>query len=799
MTANDKLIYKLVQNNVEFAQEQFGENLLVNSEVLTNVLYDNLYKLVGERIEQEDFSNWLADELLNNGYVITPSSDASDADGGEGENPAETTYAVSEEQHQALVDMINQAIVLLKTQRNQIFKLFSDVNDQVSANGVQMEDEEVRRRRDEEIVNLVDTIDANHKKIQEYMDAHQKTRNMIVQGISGVKESHLAGVERRREICEQGGKIVEGSTALVHKIGGNWEDERKQREDGFKNIHQVVEGLRKPEAAPAIGGQSKPSPEPGTGSGEPKTSPIAHSPSPFRSRGKIVKRAHEGVSAGNNPKKQEGGKQFGTKIVGGKDKSKKSAPPTKKKQKGPGIFGKLKKKLGQKKERLKNRLSNSVLGKGYRTIKSIVKGAYALVKGVVKAAYKTAKFAVVATWKTAKFAVKTFFKASKLVGKAAVGAAKMAYAGAKKLVKLAQKGGLKAAIIAFSPAMFITKLGWKAVKFVGKKIWQGVKFLFFKTIGVIGGLFGLVGKFVNKVGHWIAILAKGVKDVTYRFLIKPIAAILVTVFNFVKGVVVAPIHFMKWLATSIMDRILSVMSAVKSAVKNVLKTFGSIFKKILFNPITIILLIGGIFFLFRKQLFGWLGGSVKSLKESIVTPLVKFAKGAWGFLKGVASVLFTVGKYIFKAIEWITNPKGMVAKFVVGVVKAFLFIKGLIKQMMKATGKSSVDVLCMFLAGDFIGIALYTLAGMIGKLWKWIKNTKLMKMVMGMVNTVGAVGKLIFDMNTLVYDTIFGAAKKILTGDFDGVVDAITAPWKNVWGQIKDLFSGKTFEVNANT
>ena len=70
MQGIDELLYKLVENNGAYAGEQFGENLRFNSEVLTNVLYDNIKKLVGDKFEAEDFANWLANELLKNGYIL---------------------------------------------------------------------------------------------------------------------------------------------------------------------------------------------------------------------------------------------------------------------------------------------------------------------------------------------------------------------------------------------------------------------------------------------------------------------------------------------------------------------------------------------------------------------------------------------------------------------------------------------------------------------------------------------------------------------------------------------------------
>lgn len=53
----DKMVYQLVENNVKHAGEQFGENLRFNSEVLTNVLYDNIYDLLGDKFNEDEFVN----------------------------------------------------------------------------------------------------------------------------------------------------------------------------------------------------------------------------------------------------------------------------------------------------------------------------------------------------------------------------------------------------------------------------------------------------------------------------------------------------------------------------------------------------------------------------------------------------------------------------------------------------------------------------------------------------------------------------------------------------------------------
>ena len=56
-----------------------------------------------------------------------------------------------------------------------------------------------------------------------------------------------------------------------------------------------------------------------------------------------------------------------------------------------------------------------------------------------------------------------------------------------------------------------------------------------------GALFGIMGKFVNKIGHWVGILAHGIADKSYRFIIKPLATMMVSIFNFVTGIVLSPI------------------------------------------------------------------------------------------------------------------------------------------------------------------------------------------------------------------------------------------------------------------
>ena len=470
-----------------------------------------------------------------------------------------------------------------------------------------------------------------------------------------------------------------------------------------------------------------------------------------------------------------------------------SAKKLKKFPRKPSFLSRIKKKISFGASKLKNKISNSFIGKTYRAVVKTVKFVFKVIKGVAKAVIATVVFA----WKATKFVAKTFYKAAKFTGKVAKGAIKGAISLGKKAVKIVKAGGAKAlavAVMSFTPGAFVGKLGWRAIKFVGKSIWKGIKTLALKTVGFFKSLFGLAGKFVNKVAHWIGVLGKGIVDKTYRFLVKPLASLMVTIFNFVSSVVLSPIQFIKWLIPAVVDKIMGVIHNISQAVKRVLKSTYSIFKRILMNPITIAILVGGLFFLLAKWLLPKLSGGIQGIKDNILKPIVSIAKTALGFLTGLGSVLFTVGKWIFKAIDYLTNPKGPIAKFLVTAFQLFLTFKRELKKLMAATGRNSVDILCMFLAGDWIGIALHVIAGKLVQIWDYLKRKPFMRKIIGMIMTLADFGKLFWNYVTVVPKMLKGFAKAIFSGNLKGVFPALTKPWKDLWGSIKDLFSGKAYK-----
>ena len=735
----DELLYKLVENNVAYAGEQFGENLRFNSETLTNVLYDNIKKLLGEKFDSEEFATQVADQLLENGYVLRQTTPETT-----NEQPKEEiVYAIDEKDYQELLDKINAALVLLETNRDTIAKRLSDVDGQVKDIGNAIDTQsELKARKDKQIQELVDRIKSNQGNIETYMESHEQIKKDFSERVLGLerKIDEFEKVQSERRI--QDGKLAIKTQDILQRAGRNWQRQQDQSKNLQDKLGQLGKSrLKSDGSAPKTNGAEK-----------------------------LGKSLYPGVS----------GKRKSKGLLGSG------------KKKNNSLLGRVKRRIGIKARQLKNKISRSAIGKTYRAIAKTVKFVVKMVKGVARAVAKTAK----AVWKATKFVAKTFYKAAKFTGQVVKAVGKAAITGVKKFINLAKRGpkAVAQAISNIAPGKIVGKLGWKAIKFVGKSIWKGIKALAFKALAFFSSLFGIAGKFVNKIGHWVGILGRGIIDKTYKFIVKPIASMMVSIFNFVSSVVMSPIQFIRWVIPAVLDRVMSALSSIAAATKNVMRSTWGIFKRILFNPITIALLIGGLFFFFGKWLFSKLSGGIGDIKENVVKPIMSFAAKAFGFLKGLASVLFKVGKWLFIAIDWLTNPKGPIAKFIVFVIKTFLMVKAAIKKLVKATGKSSIDVLCMFLAGDTIGLAIHAISGSLVTLWEWLKKTKFIQFVTGLVKSILAIGKLIFSLQTLVLRTVCGAVWQMVRGNFSGVVDAITKPWKDVWQQIKDLFSGKAFK-----
>lgn len=114
---------------------------------------------------------------------------------------------------------------------------------------------------------------------------------------------------------------------------------------------------------------------------------------------------------------------------------------------------------------------------------------------------------------------------------------------------------------------------------------------------------------------------------------------------------------------------------------------------------------------------------------------------------------------------------------------------------MKAAGKSSIDIFCMFLAGDMIGIAIAAISGLVVKIWNWLKNTSVFKILFGTIKFILGMYEMIYiGLPKALLKSLWGAARAGVEaifgmGGFGEIVDAFCRPWKEWWGGIKNLFA----------
>jgi hypothetical protein len=72
-------------------------------------------------------------------------------------------------------------------------------------------------------------------------------------------------------------------------------------------------------------------------------------------------------------------------------------------------------------------------------------------------------------------------------------------------------------------------------------------------------------------------------------------------------------------------------------------------------------------------------------------------------------------------VAYLTNPKGIIANTIRFLVDTYLMLKRYMKRIMKIAGKNSLDALCMFIAGDYLGIAIAMIGGWVKIAWNYVK------------------------------------------------------------------------------
>ena len=127
------MLYQLVENNVNYVGEQFEQNLLTNNKVLTDILYDNIYKLLGDKFDEEQFVNKVAEDLVSKGCVIKEAEPQAEPQEQEPEEPKEEiVYELDDSAYVDLQSKVGAAIELIKASKLTLFKMLADVNEQIT-------------------------------------------------------------------------------------------------------------------------------------------------------------------------------------------------------------------------------------------------------------------------------------------------------------------------------------------------------------------------------------------------------------------------------------------------------------------------------------------------------------------------------------------------------------------------------------------------------------------------------------------------------------------------------------------
>lgn len=106
-----------------------SDNLRLNSEVLTDVLYANIFKLLGNKFNTDEFVDWVANLIVDSGGVVKECAS-------EGErHDNEVVNQLDDSQLDYLRQKIYSAIDILTANRLNIFKLLSDVDNKIQEIG----------------------------------------------------------------------------------------------------------------------------------------------------------------------------------------------------------------------------------------------------------------------------------------------------------------------------------------------------------------------------------------------------------------------------------------------------------------------------------------------------------------------------------------------------------------------------------------------------------------------------------------------------------------------------------------
>ena len=110
-------------------------------------------------------------------------------------------------------------------------------------------------------------------------------------------------------------------------------------------------------------------------------------------------------------------------------------------------------------------------------------------------------------------------------------------------------------------------------------------------------------------------------------------------------------------------------------------------------------------------------------------------------------------------------------------------------------GYDSLDFTCMWLSGDFIGLALAMVEGLCIKAWHWASNLPFFRKIIAMIKALVKAKKMIADLPGVIWDSISGATWDILTGKWGEISEDFSRPWRDWWNSVKQAMdNNSTFD-----
>lgn len=208
----------------------------------------------------------------------------------------------------------------------------------------------------------------------------------------------------------------------------------------------------------------------------------------------------------------------------------------------------------------------------------------------------------------------------------------------------------------------------------------------------------------------------------------------------------------------------------------------------MFNPITITLIIGGLFYFFGPKLFSWLKKGISALIFKVVPAIKSFVGKAIEFLTPVWECLKTVGGWLFSILDWLTDPENWIVRTVWWIVDKLLLLRKWIKNLCRAAGKSAVDTLIMFLTGDWIGIAIAAISTLCMKFWNFLKERGIVKVMIKLVKAIIGINKMILELPIRLIESVTGALGAIIKCQWGDIPEKFSKPWKEWWQNVVGIF-----------